>query len=33
MYSHDSGLISRRMSPDEIFLDPSSGRGRGGKRI
>jgi 4,5-dihydroxyphthalate decarboxylase len=33
MYSHDCGLISRRLSPDEIFLDPTSGRGRGGKRI
>ena len=33
MYSHDSGLISRLLTPDEIFIDPSSGRGRGGKRI
>ena len=33
MYSHDSGLISHRLSPDEIFLNPTSGRGRGGMRI
>jgi len=33
MYSHDCGLISQRLSPDEIFLNPTSGRGRGGKRI
>ena len=33
MYSHESGLISRRLTPDEIFLEATSGRGRGGKRI
>lgn len=33
MYSHDCGLIGRKLSPDEIFIDPTPGRGRNRKRI
>ncbi len=33
MYSHDCGLIGRRLDIDEIFIDPSSGRGRGRWRV
>ncbi len=32
-YSHDCGLISRRLAPDDIFIDPFAGRGRDRWRI
>lgn len=28
-YSHECGMIDRKMTVDELFLDPSAGRGRG----
>jgi 4,5-dihydroxyphthalate decarboxylase len=31
-YSHDSGLIGRRLSVDELFTDLSPGRGRGHRK-
>jgi 4,5-dihydroxyphthalate decarboxylase len=32
-YSHEQGLMKRRMSLDELFLDVGQGRKRGGHRI
>ncbi len=30
-YSHGQGLISRRLTPDELFLNIDQGRKRGGE--
>ncbi|HEY8578846.1 MAG TPA: ABC transporter substrate-binding protein [Beijerinckiaceae bacterium] len=32
-YSHDQGLMKRRLTPDDLFVDVSQGRKRGGHRI
>jgi 4,5-dihydroxyphthalate decarboxylase len=32
-YSHEHGLTKRRLTLDEMFLDVSEGRKRGGFRI